>query len=329
MGTSRHLAIALRAVAGAAVLLGALAIGAGTTVAAPPVPFTVSPTTLSFAAAVNGFQYQFVTVTTGKKAIVLDNPATFGSAAPFFDTQAGSCWQNYGSLGTKIPANTNCTIQVGYHPTSPGSSSNVMTIYACKHWHITGGQTVCDVLDGSRTVSLDGQATTPTCSYTPGTTGCIVLTDVAITDSPSTATYTLSGNLTFTPTCQNGLNGCSYDYPNIVITGSGTFTVTGSQQASGTWTVPAPPNDRPDPSPYQFTDASANLTTCAAAVIRQVTLNIPLVASNSDTGGGVLSIRTDDVGSSSGVAGTFSTGQLPTGTFLNPAGSQTGVTILC
>jgi Ca2+-binding RTX toxin-like protein len=167
----------------------------------------------------------------------------------------------------------------------------------------------------------------PTCSYTPGETGCIVLTNVAITDNPSTATYLISGTVSFTPTCQLLAADCD-PYPTIAVSGTGTFSVSGSQTASGTWTIPAAPNDRPNPSPYEFTDGT-NHTTCAAAAIRQATFNLPLVASNGDTGGSWLQVRTDDIGTTSLVGGIFSTGPLPTGTFRNAAGSQAGVTILC
>lgn len=311
-------------------LIVALTIGtAGAVSAAPAPPFTISPTSLSYTSPAGNYQWQLVTVTTGRKAVVLESPTTFGSGAPFLDSQLGTCWASYGAIGLAIPMNTNCTVEIGFHPTAVGSYSDVATIYSCKKSHVAAGHTVCDVRDGSRTVSLSGQAIAPTCSYTPGTTGCIVLTSVSITDSPSTATYTISGNLTFTPTCQSGTSGCSYDYPNIQVTGSGTFSVTGSQTASGTWTVPAPPNDLTDPVLYFFSDAGLNPTTCSAAAIRAITFRLPLVATNGDTGGSWLEVRTDDAGTSDVVGGIFSTGPLPTGTFRNPADSQAGVTILC
>jgi Ca2+-binding RTX toxin-like protein len=60
------------------------------------------------------------------------------------------------------------------------------------------GQAEDDTHVGCETVNVD---TTAPCSYTPGTTGCLVLTNVSITDNPSTATYLISGTVTFTPTC--------------------------------------------------------------------------------------------------------------------------------
>lgn len=180
---------------------------------------------------------------------------------------------------------------------------------------------------GCETVTAD---TTAPCSYTPGTTGCLVLANVAITDSASTATYLISGTVTFTPTCNPSVSPCDYSYPNILFTGGGTFSVSGSQTASGTWTIPAQPQDRPDSSaPYSFTDADGALTTCSAAVIRMVVFTLPLVASDGATGGSWLEVRTDDVGTSDVVGGLFTTGPLPTGTFRNPIDSQAGVTILC
>lgn len=168
------------------------------------------------------------------------------------------------------------------------------------------------------------------CSFTPGTTGCVVLSNVVITDSPSTAVYTISGTISFTPTCNPLVPPCDYSYPNVQLSGSGTFSVSGSQTASGTWTIPAPPNDRPDlNSPYNFTDGSANLTTCAAASIRTIVFNLPLVASGGATGGGWLEVRTDDVGATDTVSGSFFTGTLPAGTFRNPVDSQAGVAYSC
>jgi hypothetical protein len=153
---------------------------------------------------------------------------------------------------------------------------------------------------------------------------------VALTNDPSTATYLISGTITFTPTCNPLVSPCDYGYPNVVISGSGTFSVSGSQAASGTWTIPPPPNDRPDSNaPYSFTDGTYNFTTCADAAIRTMQVQFPLVASGGATGGGYLYIRTDDAGTSSRVSGSFFLSTLPVGTFQNPLGSQAGVTIHC
>lgn len=91
-------------------------------------------------------------------------------------------------------------------------------------------------------------------------------------------------------------------------------------------------NDRPNPSPYQFTGGSPTYaaTTCPLATIRQITANLPLIASVSGaTGGGFLSIRQDTSGTSSRVGGVFNTATLPAGTFNNPFNSLSGVTINC
>ena len=64
-------------------------------------------------------------------------------------------------------------------------------------------------------------------------------------------------------------------------------------------------------------------------MVREITVNIPLVGSGGATGGGYLLIRQDTSGTTSRVTGVFSTGPLPTGTFLNPFGSLAGVTINC
>jgi len=112
----------------ASALLGAFTLGGGPASAAAPVPFTVAPASLTFSTVVGSYHLQNVTVTAGKKAIVLDSPATFSSTAPFSDTQAGNCWQSYGSKGLKVPAGVSCLIQVAYHPTVAGSSTATMTI---------------------------------------------------------------------------------------------------------------------------------------------------------------------------------------------------------
>ena len=62
---------------------------------------------------------------------------------------------------------------------------------------------------------------------------------------------------------------------------------------------------------------------------RMVDFRFPMVASNGDTGGPALEVRTDDVGTTDVVGEIFSTGPLPTGLFRNPVDSQAGVTILC
>ena len=336
MRTRRHRTRTARAIlASNLVLLATLTLGSGTASGAPPAPFSISPTTLSMSASVGTFDYAFVTITT-KKKIALENPASFGAGSPFFDTQTGSCWQQYGTLGLRIPPKTSCTIQVGFGPSSTGSFTDVMTVYACSAWHLNvAGQLICDAHDGSATVALNGTATpAPACAYTAGTSGCIVLDNVVLDDSGNSAEYTISGGLTFTPTCQNVTPGCSYEYPNIMITGSGTFSVSGSQTASGTWAVPLPPNDRDISSPYQFSDGSNQATTCALAEIRAIQANVRLTTSpgSTETGGGFLLIRQDTTGNvpnTSRVSGVFSTGPLPTGTFNNPPGSMTGVTILC
>ncbi len=243
----------------------------------------------------------------------------------YYSTTTGAWPTNQPACGTSF--NTNLA------PLAAGATINIAV--GCSTAPGTGDLFLNVKVDNSGNFVVESDETnnvgsTPVCSFTAGTSGCIVLTNVAITDSASTpTTYTLSGRMTFTPTCANGVGTCSYAYPNIVITGSGTFSVSGSQTASGTWTVPAQPNDRPNPSPYQFTNGGA-ASTCALADIRQITANIPLVASGTgDTGGQVLSIRQDTVGTTSRVRADFSTGPLPTGTFQNPFNSLAGVTIRC
>jgi hypothetical protein len=141
-------------------LAAALAIVPLQGAATPPVGFTLSPSSLSYSTAAGDFQYQLVTVTT-MRPVVIQNPATVTGDSVFFDTQAGSCWQNYEALGNRIPAHTSCTVQVGFHPIAPGTYSATLTVNRCTSWHLdpTFGFIVCDTLDGSQSVSLNGTGT--------------------------------------------------------------------------------------------------------------------------------------------------------------------------
>ena len=145
-------------------LLMSLIVGA-TASAAPPPSFTVSPATLPFSnVTVGAYAYQNLTVTTGARKVAFDNPATIVTTAPsgtFFDTQAGSCWQTFGSRGLAVPARTACTIQVGFHPTDALSYTGVMTITACRKWQLTASQVDCITFGDSQTVGLSGTGVLP------------------------------------------------------------------------------------------------------------------------------------------------------------------------
>lgn len=144
------------AFASAVLAASAVATTLGTATAAPPPAFTLSPDPVSFTALLNGFDYEDVTLTTGNRRVYLSSPQSTNS--PFFDTQAGSCWQDYGSLGEAIPARSSCTIQVGFNPTAAGPYSDTLTVTACKKWHPdpTLGFVVCDTFDGTASVALEG-----------------------------------------------------------------------------------------------------------------------------------------------------------------------------
>ena len=162
-----------------------LTLGIGTAAGAPPPPFTLSPTgTLALSAAVGGDGYGLVTVTTGTKKVVIVSPATLAGGLPFSDTQAGSCWQNYGSRGLAVPAKSNCTIQVGFHPTAAGTVTDVMTVYACKKWHVdpTRGWIVCDVPDVGRSVNLSGTGQVPD----------LTISSIALTPGVQPNSYTVT-----------------------------------------------------------------------------------------------------------------------------------------
>jgi hypothetical protein len=164
----------------------------------------------------------------------------------------------------------------------------------------------------------------------PANGGCIVLDDVTIREgsiTPPTFTYsspgssyTLSGTMIFTPTCQILSAGC--DYSTVTITGTGTFST--STNASGTWSA-----SYSSPDPYSFTDASLTSTSCADAAIRMVTARLAL-SSTAGSGGAFVEVRLDS--SASGalknfVFGNFYASGLPSGGFHTDALS--GLTLTC
>jgi len=174
-----------------------------------------------------------------------------------------------------------------------------------------------------------GEACTAT-----ATVGCLVLDAVTIREAAlsgdpvvvtylSATTYTLSGTIRFTPTCQNGTAGC--DYSIVTITGNGTFSASDGTNtlATGTWTA-----SYSSPDPYSFTDAAFSSTTCAAAEIQMLTARLALT---SPTGSGEawVEVRLDssaDGPTKDMVLGNFYTG-LPSGYF--HTADVNGVTLTC
>jgi hypothetical protein len=158
----KRLLLTVAAAAAAAVIVP---LQAG--VAAPPGKFTLSPSSLSLSAPAGStypddYAFAYVTVTnpTGHP-IVIQNPASFDDSH-FFDTQTGigSCWQTYEVFGNPIPGKASCTIQVGFHSTTEGTFTGTMTVYRCLSWTLNAnGGIQCIDLDGSKTVSLTGTAT--------------------------------------------------------------------------------------------------------------------------------------------------------------------------
>jgi hypothetical protein len=142
-------------------LAAALVASSGPAIAAPPQAFTLSPDVVTFETTPNiPFDYEFVTVGTGPRWLVYANPASFTGDPGFFDTQAGSCWQNYESLGNRIPGKTSCTIQVGFHSDQAGTFTGQLVVYRCLQWHLdpTFGMILCDVTGDSKSVELVGMA---------------------------------------------------------------------------------------------------------------------------------------------------------------------------
>jgi hypothetical protein len=107
-------------------------------------------------------------------------------------------------------------------------------------------------------VQYVGQGGTPvsmlSCTYTPGTTGCISMNGLQIPNyqNPSLGTITLSGDFTFVANC---------DYCGGAGSGSGTYSVNGGTfngGTSGTYTITGT-------SFVQFFDSSSNAVTCASS----------------------------------------------------------------
>ena len=153
-------------VAGVLLVTGALAASSGAVLAKPPAAFTLSPSQLTFEATadVQSFDYELVMVGTGTRWLVYQNPATATGDPVFFDTQAGSCWQQYESLGNRIPGKTTCTIQVGFHSEQAGTFTGQLVVYQCTQWHEdpTFGLILCDATGDSQTIDLVGTALPPT-----------------------------------------------------------------------------------------------------------------------------------------------------------------------
>jgi hypothetical protein len=186
------------------------------------------------------------------------------------------------------------------------------TSYAARGGQIVGVGAVCTVTANSGCIILD-QVTIREASVTPPTVTYV-----------SDTTYTLSGTLTFTPTCQNGTAGCSY--ATITITGAGTFSASEGTTtlAAGAWTA-----SYQTPDPYSFTDGSLVSSTCATAEIQMVTARLALTSSVA-TGGAWVEVRLDS--STTGptktmVLANFYTSGLPSGDF--HTSDVSGVTLGC
>jgi hypothetical protein len=152
----------LTLVASAILMAVALASSSGLALAAPPQAFTLTPSVVEFEATtdVQSFDFEFVMVGTGPRWLVYSGPASTTGDPVFFDTQAGSCWQQYEALGKRIPGKTTCTIQVGFHSTVAGTFTGKLVVFRCLDWHEDpiSGVILCDVLDGSQSIDLVGTA---------------------------------------------------------------------------------------------------------------------------------------------------------------------------
>ncbi|MBI2763594.1 MAG: hypothetical protein HYX54_07585 [Chloroflexi bacterium] len=205
--------------------------------------------------------------------------------------------------------------QAGYLTLTRSDGTGFKNAGECTSYAARGGQ-----------ITGIGAACTAT-----ATTGCIVLDSVTIRAASlnpitylSATTYTLSGTMTFTPTCQLGTAGC--DYSTVTITGSGTFSASDGTSTLGTGTWVA---SYSSPDPYSFTDASFSSTSCASAAIQMVTARLALTWPTG-SGGAWVEVRLDS--SATGptktfVLGYFTATGLPGGFF--HTADVNGVTLGC
>lgn len=102
--------------------------------------------------------YGNATVTTGRRAVAFSSPQAV--TGPFFDTQAGSCWQSYGALGMKVPARTSCTVQIGFVHSTPDTYGGSLTVQECARSRLNAaGGIECVRFGDSATIALSGTAT--------------------------------------------------------------------------------------------------------------------------------------------------------------------------
>lgn len=151
----------LPTMASGVLIAAALAASSGAALGAQPPAFTLSPSVVTFeaTAGVGSFDYELVMVGTGPRWLVYQNPASTTGDPVFFDTQAGSCWQNYEALGKRIPRKTSCTIQVGFNAEVAGTFEGQLVVYQCPKWHLgPTGMILCDVTGDSQSVDLVGTA---------------------------------------------------------------------------------------------------------------------------------------------------------------------------
>ena len=137
--------------------------------AVPPPRFTLSPDPLTMSSAAGTIAFADVTLTNNRGVLVVQGPSTVhndqtnpdGIHVIFSDTQSGTCWQTYESLGNPIPQHSTCTIRIGFLPPAQDTYTGTLTVYRCPTWHVdpTFGFILCDTTDGSQTINLVGTGT--------------------------------------------------------------------------------------------------------------------------------------------------------------------------
>jgi hypothetical protein len=205
-------------------------------------------------------------------------------------------------------------------PAAVLAAGNADAAHACQQGgyavlHGTDGTTFKNAGDCVAFVAQGGTITNVSqhCSFTAGTSGCVELDSVQA--SNTSGTTTLSGMFTFAP-----ITTWDFFHPGTAA-GSGTWT--SSTGSSGTWTA----LNTTTTQLYwmQFLDGANQPTTCTAAIVRYVGIELAL------SGGGLASdsvmelyIRTGIVGNNGVIYQAFSATPPPGG---EPLGLHTGTDV--
>ena len=228
----------------------------------PPDILSLSPTSHDFGTVAAGSTSTttFTVTNTGQQTSAAIHTALEGADAAEF---------TIGNLtdlctGVTLGVGASCTFDVTFAPAAADPKSATVTVWTVKSAYPTA--------------TLTGNTGAPGCTV-GANTGCVTLNDVVVRKRDSawlpptygTPQYTLSGSISFSPTCQAGVGGCDYSSYQDFFSGSGTFSLDDGSVVSGTWTATFY-SAQFGPS-YQ--DAGFNGTDCASVAIRTLMASCP------------------------------------------------------